>query len=219
MTIESPAGGDRVSAPAGLNGLLSRTVKGFRIRQALRELSGARSILDLGCGLCEITASVASTVRYTGVEREPWMLDRARRLFPERRFLGADLEDPAFDPGEPADRLLLLAVWEHLSDPVSFLRRARGWVAQGGRIVLTTPAPRGAGILDFGSRMGLLSRHADDEHERLWTIDEIRAAGESSGWSFHHARTFLFGLNQLVVLERTSGTAGNSTDHFQEASP
>jgi SAM-dependent methyltransferase len=83
--------------PRGLNGLLSRAVKSFRIRQTLREIRG-RTVLDLGCGLCELTAKLDANVDYTGVERDPWLYERAVQLFPRRRFLRADIEDPTFTP-------------------------------------------------------------------------------------------------------------------------
>jgi SAM-dependent methyltransferase len=182
--------------------VLSRWVKSFRIREALREVEGGRSVLDLGCGLCELALRLPTTIRYVGVEREPWMLERARRLLPERRFLGADLEDPAFDPGGSFDRLLLVAVWEHLADPASFVRRSIRWVEPGGRLVLSTPSPRGRIPIEWGSRIGLLSRHADDEHERLWSLEEVRRVAGEAGWKFLRGREFLFGFNQIVVFER-----------------
>src|ERR1700681_1651417 len=100
--------------PRGLNGLLSRAVKSFRIRQTLRELRNARSVLDLGCGLCELTAKLDPNVNYTGGERDPGLYERAVRLFPHRHFLRADIEDSGFAPGGRYDVVLLVAVWEHL---------------------------------------------------------------------------------------------------------
>lgn len=195
---------DASAPPRGLNGRLSLVVKGFRMRAALRWLDGGRSVLDLGCGLCELVPRIPPGADYTGVERDPWMLDRARRLHPSLRFVAGDLEDPAFDPGVRADRLVLLAVWEHLRDPASFLARARGWTEPGGLLVLTTPAPRAHALLEAGSRVGLLSRHADEEHERLWPLDEIERAALAAGWQPTHRGTFLLGMNQLAVLRRPS---------------
>lgn len=191
-----------VRKPRNLNGLLSRFVKGFRIRRALREMRGARSVLDLGCGLCEIVASIGGDVAYEGVERDRWMFERACRLYPGRRFSDADLESPDFQPARPADRILLLAVWEHLRDPEGLLQRAAGWVTPGGRLILTTPSPSAHRLLEAGARLHLLSRNADEEHERLWTIEEIAAAAERTGWRVVRSRSFLFGANQLVVMER-----------------
>jgi SAM-dependent methyltransferase len=188
--------------PKGLSGSLSGFVKGFRLRAALRELGAARSVLDLGSGLCELTAHIPPGVEYTGVERDDWMFERGRRLFPARRFVQADIEDSSFDPDTKADAILLIAVWEHLHDPAALLTRARAWANPGARFILTTPPPWTHAILDFGSRLGLLSRHADEEHERLWTIGEIAEVAARTGWRFVKGRRFFFGMNQLVVLQQ-----------------
>ena len=182
--------------------MLSRFVKEFRIRQALAEVNGGTSVLDLGCGLCEIVRRIPPGLTYTGVERDAWMIGRARRLFPDRQFLQADIEDPELDPGMVADRVLLVAVWEHLASPLTLLRRALAWTAPGGRFVVTTPAPRSNRILAVGSHLRILSRQADFEHERLWHAGEIATGGEEVGWRTVATRSFLLGLNQLVVLER-----------------
>jgi SAM-dependent methyltransferase len=200
-----PEGAEPVLAPgppAGLNGLASRFVKEFRIRQALKEVDGGTSVLDLGCGLCEIVGRIPSGVGYIGVERDTWMIDRARRHHPHRLFVQADIEDPGFDPGEQSDRVLLVAVWEHLARPLDLLHRALGWTAPGGRFIVTTPAPRANHILAVGSHLHILSRQADFEHERLWDATEITEGGQAQGWRPVLTRRFLLGLNQLVVLER-----------------
>ena len=186
--------------PRGLNGLLSRAVKSFRIRQTIREIRDVRAILDLGCGLCELTAKLDPSVDYTGVERDPWLYERAVRLFPRRRFLNADIEDPAFTPGGRYDVILLVAVWEHLRRPLEFLDHAAEWIKPGGRLVMTTPSPAAHRILDAGAAVRLLSPHADEEHERLWSIAEIADAAANHGWRVVASRRFLGGLNQSVVL-------------------
>jgi SAM-dependent methyltransferase len=188
--------------PRNLNGALSRFVKSFRIREALRELGGRRSVLDLGCGLCELTDKIPLEVDYVGVERDPYLFHHATTRFPQRRFLQADLEDETFDPQVRADAVILLAVWEHLHAPLRLLERVPRWLEPGGIFVLTTPAPAAHKILDAGAAIGLLSKHADEEHERLWSIGEIEAAAAKEGWRLKTARRFLLGLNQLVVLER-----------------
>lgn len=172
------------------------------MREALKEMRGARSVLDLGCGLCEILGSIGDDVAYEGVERDRWMFERACSLHPRRTFSEADLESPAFRPSRRAECVLMLAVWEHLRDPEALLRRAGEWVAPGGRLIVTTPSPAAHRLLEAGAMLRLLSRNADEEHEKLWSIDEVASAAERSGWRVTKARRFLFGANQLVVLER-----------------
>jgi len=191
---------DFSTPPKGLSGSLSGFVKGFRIRAGLRELGDARSLLDLGCGLCELIASLPAGVAYTGVERDAWMYERACALFPRFRFHRGDVEEPSFDLPERVDAILLLAVWEHLHDPAALLVKARQWINPGGRFIATTPAPAAHQVLELGSRLGLLSRHADEEHEKLWSFAEIEELAGRTGWKMIRRRRFLLGANQLFVL-------------------
>ncbi|HVT44595.1 MAG TPA: class I SAM-dependent methyltransferase [Thermoanaerobaculia bacterium] len=196
------SGPDSSGAPRGLNGLLSAAVKQFRLRRAAKRIPPGSAVLDLGCGLCELIPMLSQPVDYLGVERNEWMFERARRLFPGASFVMADLEDPQFIPPVLVDRIVLLAVWEHLHDPAALLRRARGWSKEGGWFLLTTPSPRAHALLEWGARLRLLSRTADEEHERLWNLDEIAALAEETGWSVVERETFLLGLNQWIVLRR-----------------
>jgi SAM-dependent methyltransferase len=195
---------DLSTQPKGLSGSLSGFVKGFRIRAAVAELGNARSVLDLGCGLCELIASLPQGIEYTGVERDQWMYDRACALFPGHRFHRGDIEEPAFDVDERVDAVLLLAVWEHLHDPAALLTKARQWVKPGGRFIATTPAPAAHQVLELGSKLGLLSRHADEEHEKLWSHGEITEIAHRTGWRMVRWKRFLLGANQLFVLTPSS---------------
>ncbi|HEX8253096.1 MAG TPA: class I SAM-dependent methyltransferase [Thermoanaerobaculia bacterium] len=192
---------DLSTPPKGLSGSLSGFVKGFRIRAGIAELGSARSVLDLGCGLCELIASLPPGIDYAGVERDQWMYDRACALFPRHRFHRGDIEEPSFDLEERVDAILLLAVWEHLHDPAALLTKARRWINDGGRFIATTPAPAAHQVLELGSKLGLLSRHADEEHEKLWSFTEIEEIARRTGWRMIRRKRFLLGANQLFVLE------------------
>ncbi len=191
---------DLSTQPKGLSGSLSGFVKGFRIRAAVAELGNARSVLDLGCGLCELIAALPEGIEYAGVERDQWMYDRACTLYPRHRFHRGDIEDAAFALDARVDAILLLAVWEHLRDPAALLVKARQWINPGGRFIATTPAPAAHQVLELGSRLGLLSRHADEEHEKLWSFAEIEEIAVRTGWRMVRRKRFLLGANQLFVL-------------------
>lgn len=192
---------DLTTQPKGLSGSLSGFVKGFRIRAAVAELGEARSVLDLGCGLCELIAALPDEIEYTGVERDQWMYGRACTLFSRYRFHRGDIEETAFVLDAQVDAILLLAVWEHLHDPAALLEKARRWIKPGGRFIATTPAPAAHQVLELGSRLGLLSRHADEEHEKLWSFAEIEEIARRTGWRMIRRKRFLLGANQLFVLQ------------------
>lgn len=99
----------------------------------------------------------------------------------------------------------MLALLEHLPSPAGALARAAALLSPTGRVVTTTPHPAGRAPLELGARLGLLSSHADEEHETLLGRDALADAGRAAGLALTAYRRFLFGLNQLAVFERAGG--------------
>lgn len=104
---------------------------------ALAEPKAGLSWLDIGCGTGEVLRAVRnaySPKSLVGVDVIDWLADDLRN-------------DVQMDVGqaeqielEPADRVLMVEVIEHLDAPWSVLRAAVEAVAPGGRIVVTTPS-------------------------------------------------------------------------------
>jgi SAM-dependent methyltransferase len=184
-------------------GLLTRRVQRARLAAALPHVSPGARLLDLGCGLTDLPARFAS---YVGCDRNPVVLSEMRRRHPAASFAAWDLD--ADDPppevlaGAPYDAILMLAILEHLPSPARALGRAAALLASGGRLLATTPHPLGRLPLEAGARLGLLSRHADEEHETLLDRAALERAAASAGLALTAYSRFLAGLNQLAVLTR-----------------
>lgn len=181
-------------------GLLTRRVQAARLGAAAPYLSGR--VLDVGCGLTDLPGRLDA---YVGCDRNADVLAENRRRFPRARFVEWDIstsDAPEELSGERFDVVLLLAVLEHVSDPGAVLARVAPLLSASGRVVLTTPHPLGALPLEAGSKLGLLSRHADEEHETLLDRAAIDAAARRASLRPAAYRRFLLGLNQLAVLER-----------------
>ena len=196
------------SAPKGARlkpyyGLLTRRVQAARLAAALPHVPAGARVLDLGCGLTDLPARFPS---YTGCDRNPVVLLEMRRRHPAAVFVSWDV-DADEPPSEvaaraPFDAVLMLAILEHVPSPARALSRAAALLAPGGRVVATTPHPFGRAALEAGARLGLLSRHADEEHEALLDRASLRRAAEGAGLALEHYARFLAGLNQLAVLTR-----------------
>lgn len=181
-------------------GLLTRRVQAARLAAAAPYLSGR--VLDVGCGLTDLPGRLS---HYVGCDRNADVLAENRRRFPDARFVTWDVaaaDAPAELRGERFDVVLLLAVLEHVGDPGAVLARVAPLLCAGGFLVVTTPHPLGAFPLEAGSRLGLLSKHADEEHETLLDRAAIEAAARRANLVPAAYRRFLFGLNQLAVLTR-----------------
>ncbi|MGE4296690.1 MAG: class I SAM-dependent methyltransferase [Desulfovibrionaceae bacterium] len=174
-------------------GTLSPWLRARRINAVRPHLRGR--VLDVGCGT-GLLSECAPREGYLGVDHDAASLAAARREHPHAAFAPGLPENGSFDT------IALLAVIEHIPDPAAFLRRLTGLLAPGGRMVLTTPHPAFEIIHTIGGRLGLFSREAGEDHETLINATAMAALARDAGLTLATARRFLFGVNQLFVLER-----------------
>lgn len=172
-------------------GLLSPFLQRARLAAARPYLAGR--VLDIGCGNGGLATYVASE-QYLGVDRDSKSLSDARTKHPDHTFVDELPPDGEFDT------IVALALIEHVKDAHGALG---GWVkllSKGGRIVLTTPHQSFRLVHDLGSRIGLFSQDAADEHEELFTRSSLAGLASHSGLRVEHYRRFLGGANQLCIL-------------------
>lgn len=179
--------GDQV----GKGGLLSGILSQWRIRQVLPHLSG--KILDFGCGRGNLAAFIAPR-NYVGVERDAESLSVARSRHPDHVFLSSIPPDDGFDS------IAMLAVLEHIPDAACVLRELSRFLTKGGRIVLTTPHPASVWVNAIGSRIGLFSRNAYEEHCLTYDKQLIESVAANAGLGVLTYNRFVMGLNQLVTM-------------------
>lgn len=180
------------------SGVLSPMLQRRRIRAVLPHIVGTR-VLDAGCG----TGRLARYVRprgYVGVDVDPDAIREARRRHPLHCFLWLDDFPNTLIP--PFDTIAALAVIEHVSRPDEWLAGWARHLAPRGRFVLTTPHPRFRRAHEIGASAGIFSREAAEEHESLLDRSALERAGAAAGLCISHYERFLWGANQLFVLER-----------------
>lgn len=178
-------------------GLLSGFLRDRRLAATSRILCSG-SVLDYGCGDGTLAAIIPAR-RYLGVDNHPECLEAARERNPGHRFISpAELRDET----QLFERIAGLAVIEHLARPAAWLSELRTHMAPGALIVLTTPPPGSGGLQKLGSRIGLLSRRANEQHVALLgrsDLDELAAAADLELVDY---RRFLLGFNQRAILRR-----------------
>jgi 2-polyprenyl-3-methyl-5-hydroxy-6-metoxy-1,4-benzoquinol methylase len=183
-----------------LTGLLSPFLRSRRIA-AVEPFLGKGRLLDIGCGTGELARYVDST-RYLGVDQDLESIAVAKSLFPTHRFL--TLAEFTQLPNENRfERIVGLAVIEHVADPQKWLAWLRTLLKPGGQAVLTTPHPSIRGLHEFGGHIGLFSREAAMEHQELINRHRMEQFAEASGFRIQYFRRFLSGCNQIFVLEPT----------------
>jgi SAM-dependent methyltransferase len=179
--------------------LLSRFVRERRYQAVSPYIIG--DVLDLGCGLAELTELLKPGQDYTGVEHRADLVDRNRRCFPQFTFHCLDLERDALDLGRVFDTVAMVAVVEHLKNPEHIFNYIPGHLKPGGRLVITTPSPFGGAIHALGSQFGLFYREARDDHETMFSRPALEPRLSRSGLQIIRYKKFLLGGNQLFVCQ------------------
>ena len=183
-----------------LTGLLSPVLRSRRMA-AVTPFLGQGPLLDIGCGTGALARDVDST-RYLGVDQDEESIAIAKNKFPTHRFL--TLTDFAQSQNDNQfERIVGLAVIEHVEDPQKWLAWLRTLLKPDGQVVLTTPHPSVRQLHEIGGRIGLFSRQGAREHQELINRHRMIQLAETSGFRVRHFRRFLSGCNQIFVLEPT----------------
>ena len=178
-------------------GLLSPLLRRCRMDMVRPYLTGR--VLDVGCGVGMLSRYCARE-GYVGVEPDEESVAVARQTNPGYRF---EREIPA---GSSFDTIVGLAVIEHIRDPGAWIAALRLRLADGGKLLLTTPHPSFGRIHIWGSGLGLFSAEAANEHERLIDHASMTILAREAGLGVSVYRRFLMGANQLFVLSPLSAT-------------
>ncbi len=151
-------------------------------------------VLDYGCEF-GVLANMCDPSKYFGVDISEEFIRIARDNYPQFRFM-------TYVPdGERFDTIIALALIEHIPNAASLLMELRKMLKTKGKIVLTTPHPSVKYLYTFGSKIGLFSEHASQEHKQLINYRVMGKLAIEAGLIIEKYERFLFGLNQLFILK------------------
>lgn len=94
-------------------------------------------MLDLGCGTGWLTSILGRFGPTTGVDLSPVAIQKAQALYPDVRFMAADLSSETIN--ETYDVIVSHEVIEHLEDQKYYLNLVARFLNPGGYLILTTP--------------------------------------------------------------------------------
>jgi SAM-dependent methyltransferase len=168
--------------------------------------AGPARVLDIGSGQGDLLARLRGVLpgaSLAGLERSAKGAALSRQKLPGVAFVVADLCDPPADlDGYSgwATHAICSEVLEHVDDPVGFLRKARGLLAPGARMIVTVP---GGPISAFDRHIGH-RRHFD----RKAVADSLTAGGFDVERSWLAGFPF-FNLYRAVVIARGRSLAAD----------
>jgi 2-polyprenyl-3-methyl-5-hydroxy-6-metoxy-1,4-benzoquinol methylase len=169
-----------------------------------RRMAGSnRDVLDIGCGEGFFAAELAkSGNRVTGIDNRTVPVEA--QAF--ERYFQADLEQgitPAVEQlsGQRFDRVLLLDVLEHLSQPEKILQQCHDVLKREGQLVVSLP-----NVANIAVRLMLLLGHFDYQerglldktHLRFFTRKTARRLLENNGYAIVEERQTVIPIELLL---------------------
>lgn len=170
------------------------------------------TLLDIGCGQGIASEKLDLVARrYTGVDISSTMLDRARTLYPGRKFvLGNACSLPV--PDDSIDAAYSIAAWHLLEDPLRAAQELKRVLKKGGHFLIVTahpdtyatwrnlyPEKRVEGRRCQG-RLVLPDGTSVEETLYLDSAEEILRTLESAGLQIHGQET----IRHFLALEGTN---------------
>lgn len=184
------------------NGKLSAFLERARWEQIAPLVRSGDHVLDLACNEGGLLNYLPKDVHYTGVDISEVAIRRARARFPNQTFQILDIASPsvAVLGTEKFDVITMLAFLEHVDDPGDVLARYAPYLKPDGQIAITTPAPYGRLIHDWGAKIGLFSKQGAEEHKDFLNHATLQAIADKARLELKTYRHFLFGFNQLACF-------------------
>jgi SAM-dependent methyltransferase len=160
---------------------------------------GEMRVFDLGSGqgdLIQMLAPLVPGAQFVGAELSESGVAISKRKIPSATFVVADIFQPPPALNEFAgwaSHAVCSEVLEHVDDPVAFLRRARTYLGDRARLIVTVP----------GGPMSAFDRHIG--HRQHFDRAKLRSILEEAGYAVE--QTYLtgfpfFNLYRLLVIAR-----------------
>lgn len=113
-------------------------VSEVRLRNILRWTTAAKTLLDVGTGNgAFLQRCVEAGFKCHGVDLNAWMLKKASVLVPKAVLRCGEITELEFDT--TFDVITFIDVFEHVLDPLNYVKRIRELLSKGGLVVIETP--------------------------------------------------------------------------------
>jgi SAM-dependent methyltransferase len=185
--------------------VLEAFLRRMRLRKVMPYVKRHKScvVLDIGCGwdaslLREVEPFVA---RGIGID---WKAPALKTGKLETRAVMLDKSLPFAD--DSIDVVTMLAVLEHLVDPVAIIAEAARVLRPGGTLLLTVPSWYAKPVLEFlAFRMGVVSRKEIEDHKRYFNREDLFAlVGQIPQLRIEHHAYFQWRFNNFCAISKSA---------------
>ena len=179
---------------------LDHFIAKMRFRAAYPHIKPGSRVCDLGCGLEMAFLDFAEDKIAHGVGVDDQVESGSHGRF---QRIHADLRARLPFENAQFDHVVMLAVFEHLTQPEAVLREAQRILVPGGSLIMTWPAALVDPILNVMHGFHLVSDEMEsDEHQKRPPVSEVRNMLQRAGFGELLHRTFEVGLNNLMVATK-----------------
>lgn len=108
---------------------------------------------------------------------------------------------------DSCDAVFMIAVLEHLDNPIEILDNMHKILVPGGQAILTTPTRLAKPILEFMAfKLHIINEEEILEHKHYYCKEEIFDLLKNVGFTDCYYRKFCFGVNSLIVARKDSSS-------------
>lgn len=105
---------------------------------------------------------------------------------------------------ESFDVITLLAVLEHLTDPLGMIKEIERILKKNGKLVMTVPSKAAQPVLEFLSyRLKIVSADEIRDHKKYYNRDELKKLFSQTGMTIELHKYFQMGMNNFCVVKKT----------------
>lgn len=185
-------------------GILSNLLEDWRLQQ-ICSLSPKSDlvVLDIGCGNATILKKLKNIRHYTGIDLLKDTIDQNKQRYVDYDWICGDVMNIDLKR-DFYDSVVLSAFVEHLDyqTNIKLFNKLFWCLKSTGQIIATTPHPNAESVHRIGSKVGLFSREAEQEHKCFFDKYLIKKLAQDTNFQLKKYQTFQLGLNQIFVYEK-----------------